>query len=93
MGEAKSQANLLSLDKLLGRDVPQCPLQILDRLIDYMLFIPMHRLGPGGTAVCVYRADFGVNRGIVGVFNDNLVRDNGDGTTSVLRNLFFTVRS
>ncbi len=73
----------IKLDHLLQRQVSVFPL--------YDIF----RIGPSGTALCVYRADNtgnqGLNKGIFEVFREDLVRVNPDGTTRATENNYVQV--
>lgn len=56
----------------------------------WSIYLCFCRLGPRGSALCIYRADGSDNTGIVGTFNDDLIRDNG-GTPTFVRNNYPTV--
>lgn len=57
------------------------------------MFVITNRIGPRGTAICVYRADDtgGLNRGIFEVFREDLVTIRSDGTTDETENNYVRV--
>ena len=64
-------------------------------MIGIKLLNTICRIGPPGTALCVYRADntgpTGLNRGVFEVFREDLVQINPDGTTEEAENNFASV--